>query len=581
MKTVNAAPDTALRTALRLIEDAWAELSRSAFVQHAMGHPVTTLPDLSFAEAERKSSVGRALVTRVNAIDADCLPHDVALTLRTVRFRAATWAREAEWYWMVIDPAGAAFFGLFLVTGYCGGYLLNSVRQFAAGFKFESDGDLDRYLALASDYARLIDQIRVRTVGQAGRGIYMPRVQIQQAEGLIAAFRAQVRPTWTVAADRLMAVSKGSFDQEMERRIAGIDRAFGELADVFSPAYLANAPEAVGMGQYPGGKAIYAELLKLHTTLDLTPEEVHVTGHERIATIEAAMAAIRQEVGFSGDGKAYLAHLNQDPRWRADTAEGVGQVFQKYIDRMKTRFGEFFASGAKAAYRAAPLPSALEGSMTFGYYDGATPDHPVGTYLFNAANLTKVALFHIGALNYHELVPGHHLHLSTQLENELLHPFRTYTYVNAYNEAWAEYSATLAGEMGMYPEPEERYGRLVMDAFLTCRLVVDTGMNVLGWSLEQAREYLRAHCNMSETEIRSETIRYSCDIPAQALAYKMGDTKMFEFRARMQAALGNRFDIRQFHAAVLGPGALPMADLDWHLERETRRMAAGESDLMT
>lgn len=570
---MNVTPDTALGAALRLIEDAWAELSRSVFVQHAMGITPKSLPDLSLAEAERKSAVGRSLLARANAIDADSLPHDVALTVRMVRFRAATWAREAEWYWTIIDPAGVAFFGFFLPTGYCGGYLLNSVRQFVAGFRFESDGDLDRYLALASDYARLIDQIRVRTVGQAGRGIYMPRVQIQQAQGLIGAFRSQVRPTWAVVAGRLMAVRKGSFDQELERRLTDIDRAFGELADIFSPAYLAKAPETVGMGQYPGGKEIYAELVKLHTTLDLTPEQVHGIGHERMKGIEAAMARIRAEVGFSGDGKAYLAQLNQDPRWRADTAEGVGKVFQKYIDRMKPKFDQYFAYGAKAAYGAAPLPAALEGSMTFGYYDGATPDKPVGTYLFNAANLTKVALFHIGALNFHELVPGHHLHLSTQLENQLLHPFRTYSFVNAYNEGWAEYSATLAGEMGMYVEPEERYGRLVMDAFLTCRLVVDTGMNVLGWSLEQAREYLRDHCAMSETEIRSETIRYSCDIPGQALAYKMGDTKMFELRARMQAALGARFDIKRFHAAVLGPGALPLPDLDWHLEQETRRIS--------
>ncbi len=567
-------PDTVLAAALRLIEDAWTELSRSVFVQQAMGRTPAALPDLSFAEAERKSLVGRELLARANAIDADSLPHDVALTVRMVRFRAATWAREADWYWTVIDPAGVAFFGLFLPTGYCGGFLLNSVRQFVAAFKFESDGDLDRYLGLASDYARLIDQIRVRTVGQAGRGMFMPKVQIQQARGLIGAFRSEARPTWTVAAGRLMAVRKGSFDQDLERRLMDIDRAFGELTDIFSPAYDAKAPEAVGMGQYPGGTEIYAELVKLHTTLDLTPEQVHAIGHERIKTIEAAMAKIRAEVSFSGDGKAYLAHLNQDPRWRADTAEGVAKVFEKYVDRMKTRFGEFFASGAKAEYTAAPLPSALEASMTFGYYDGATPDKPVGTYFFNAANLTKVALFHIGALNYHELVPGHHLHLSTQLENQLLHPFRSYSFVNAYNEGWAEYSATLAGEMGMYPEPEERYGRLVMDAFLTCRLVVDTGMNVLGWSLEQARDYLRDHCAMSETEIRSETTRYSCDIPGQALAYKMGDTKMFEFRARMQAALGARFDIKRFHAAVLGPGALPMPDLDWHLARETGRMAA-------
>src|SRR5690606_23859972 len=145
---------------------------------------------------------------------------------------------------------------------------------------------------------------------------------------------------------------------------------------------------------------------------------------------------------------------------------------------------------------------------------------------------------------------------------------RTHAFVNAYNEGWAEYAATLAGEVGMYQEPEERYGRLIMDAFLTCRLVVDTGMNALSWTLDQARDYMREHSGMSETEIRTETLRYSCDIPGQSLAYKLGDTRMLEMREKMRSSLGPRFDIRDFHEAVLGPGSLPLDDLVWHVEYE-------------
>jgi uncharacterized protein (DUF885 family) len=179
-------------------------------------------------------------------------------------------------------------------------------------------------------------------------------------------------------------------------------------------------------------------------------------------------------------------------------------------------------------------------------------------------------------LLYHELVPGHHLHIATQQENPRLHPFRMHNFVNAFNEGWAEYAATYAGEIGMYEEPEERYGRLVMDAFLTCRLVVDTGMNVLGWSLERARDYMRSHSGMAEAEILTESLRYSCDLPAQALAYKLGDTQILDLRERMRRALGARFEIKEFHAAVLGPGALPMPELAWHVEREIERLRTGE-----
>ena len=149
---------------------------------------------------------------------------------------------------------------------------------------------------------------------------------------------------------------------------------------------------------------------------------------------------------------------------------------------------------------------------------------------------------------------------------------RTHSFVNAYNEGWAEYAATCAGEIGMYERPEERYGRLVMDAFLTCRLVVDTGMNALGWPLERAREYMRAHSGMAETEVLSETLRYSCDLPGQALAYKLGDTQIMALRERMRGALGPKFDLKSFHSAVLGPGALPMTDLEWHVDWQIEQL---------
>jgi uncharacterized protein (DUF885 family) len=172
-------------------------------------------------------------------------------------------------------------------------------------------------------------------------------------------------------------------------------------------------------------------------------------------------------------------------------------------------------------------------------------------------------------------MPGHHLQIGLQYENADLHPFRQYGLVTAYNEGWAEYAATLAGEIGMYEEPEERYGRLVKDGFLTSRLVVDTGMNALGWSLERARNYMRENSGRSESEICTESVRYSCDVPGQALAYKMGDSKIMELRRRMQQGLGSRFDLKVFHDAVLGPGAVPLPELEWHVDYEINRLRAG------
>jgi uncharacterized protein (DUF885 family) len=210
--------------------------------------------------------------------------------------------------------------------------------------------------------------------------------------------------------------------------------------------------------------------------------------------------------------------------------------------------------------------------MTYGYFDPPQKDHAEGIYHFNAGNLTQKALFTLAALTYHEIMPGHHLQIALQYENSALHPFRRYGEVTAYTEGWAEYAATLAWEMGLYEQPEERYGRLVNDAFLTCRLVVDTGMNALGWSLEQARDYMRQNSGMSEAEILTESVRYSCDIPGQGLAYKLGDRHILELRERMRHVLGTGFDLKSFHNVVLGTGAIPLPILEWHVEHEIVRL---------
>jgi uncharacterized protein (DUF885 family) len=207
--------------------------------------------------------------------------------------------------------------------------------------------------------------------------------------------------------------------------------------------------------------------------------------------------------------------------------------------------------------------------MTYGYYDPPRKDRDRGLYMFNPANMTKRPLFNIGALTYHELMPGHHLQIAVQHENPRdLHPLRAHSFVNAYVEGWAEYAATFAGEIGMYELPEERYGRLEMDAFLTSRLVVDTGMNAMGWSLDRGRDYLRSRGRLPEAEVLTESVRYSCDIPGQALAYKLGDKEILAMRERMRCAMGSCFDIKDFHRSILGPGALPLRDLGWHVNHE-------------
>jgi uncharacterized protein (DUF885 family) len=324
------------------------------------------------------------------------------------------------------------------------------------------------------------------------------------------------------------------------------------------------------MMHLPDGADIYAELAKMHTSTKLSPLDLHRIGLDAIAAIRAQMEEARRDASFSGSDAEYRAHLDADPRWRDDNDPAIQARFETYVDRFRPYVEELFPVRPEATYGVRPLPEALTASMTFGYYDGPKPGRRHGDYVFNGHNLAKAGLFHVAALNYHELVPGHHLHLALQGDNLALPALRKAAYPTAFTEGWAEYAATLAGEIGMYSDPAERFGRLVSQAFLACRMVVDTGMNALGWSLEQARFYMRENSFFPESEIASETLRYACDIPGQALAYMSGHQEMLRLRQRMADARGHGFHVSQFHDLVLSGGAMAFPLLAERIDNAVR-----------
>jgi uncharacterized protein (DUF885 family) len=568
-----------LALALSVLDGLWLDMREGPYIRRDLGVPIDRLPDIGEAAAIARSERASDLLERANAIDPHLLPRDVATSLGVARFTLERMAREGEWYWNVFDPLGGGFFAMFAPCAYGGGFLLKLVAGMVAQHGFARQGDLDRYLGLVEDYARLVDQMRERTDGQAERGIRMPRLQLDQAIELIGGLSRAALSTLLPAADRLANIGGEAALARIEARIQErVAPAFERLlACLTDEDYRARAPEAVGMSQYPGGAEIYAELVRQHTNLDLAPVQVHEIGLARIARIRSEMDELLKETGFGGSPQDYLSALAADPAWRAEGAAEIGAFFQRYILRIEPHIEDYFDFKPKAPHGVDALPQALAGSMTFGYYDAPNSSRETGLYLFNAQNLAGNAMANIAALNYHELVPGHHFHIASQRENQTLHPIRAHAFVNAFNEGWAEYAATLAGEMGMYEETPERFGRLMMDSFLTTRLVVDTGMNALGWSLKEARDYMRANAFMPEVEIRSESLRYSCDIPGQALAYKLGEDFLVEQREAMRRSLGKHFDIREFHDAVLMPGALPLPLVADNVAHRTRELAARQS----
>lgn len=565
-----SALELALVAVNRAADLAWTYLSGFLYFRVQAGGPLDgAMPDVSLEAAQRRADLGRQMQELLAQVDDEKLPHEYALTAKLLRYYAANWSRDAERYWLAFDMMGVMFYGPFAQTAYTGGFVFNHINRIFAEFSFGKDGDGERYLVLLSDLARMLRQIHVRTEGQAQRGIRIHQPQLPAVRKLLANLRANAAASYPLAGARLSKLGNAdAIASDVRRRIEQqILPAFDALSEQLDADYEGQAPQGAGMCQLPGGKEVYAELVRMHTTMDLTPEQVHAMGHARMARIEAQMAQVRQQLGYSGSAAEFVVHLREQPGAVATKPEDIGEKMRKHKDRIEQRFDEFFAQRSAYEYDLIRLPEALEGSMTWGYYGVPSGSEKRGLYHYNGSKLDSQAVIGAASLVFHELVPGHHLHMTLQKDNPNLPPVRKHAFVNAFNEGWAEYAATLTGEMGLYDDPYDRYGRLVFDAFLTSRLVVDTGMNSLGWSWAQAKDYMCAHTLCAPGEIDSDTLRYSCDIPAQALAYKLGDEEILRMRKKVQERLKGDFSFRDFHSAILGAGGIPLPALEWHLDQ--------------
>ena len=294
---------------------------------------------------------------------------------------------------------------------------------------------------------------------------------------------------------------------------------------------------------------------------------MHAIGLERLAATERRMRAVRQRLGFDGGAAEFHQRMAADPRHFAATPAELELRLRRHLDEIEPRLDAFFARRPRAPWALVRLAADLEAGMTWGYYIEPSAAEPRGIYYYNGSHPGERSLIGAASLVYHEILPGHHFQVCLQTENEALPAYRRDAWHDAFGEGWAEYAAELAEEMGMYRDPYDLYGRLADGNVFSARLVVDTGMNRLGWSRARARAFLAEHTLLAASEIDSETLRYAVDIPAQALAYAMGSRTIRRLRERAERRLADRFDIRRFHAAVLDHGSMPLAVLEGHIER--------------
>jgi uncharacterized protein (DUF885 family) len=338
--------------------------------------------------------------------------------------------------------------------------------------------------------------------------------------------------------------------------------AYRRLLEFLRDSYTPAARKSIAAVELPDGRAYYAALVRHYTTLDITAEQVHRIGLDEVARIQHEMDAAMRATGFAGDLAAFQHFLRTDPQFYATTPQQLLERASWIAKQIDGRLPGWFGKLPRLPYSVQPVPADLAPNYTAGRYSpppqGGTRG---GEYWVNTTSLDQRPLYALTALTLHEAVPGHHLQISLARELADVPPFRQQLDPTAFVEGWALYAEKLGVDMGMYRTPYDEFGRLTYEMWRACRLVVDTGMHALGWSREQARDYLRSHTALSEREVQTEIDRYIA-WPGQALAYKMGELKILELRQRTRAALGADFDIRAFHDTVLGNGGVPLPVLE-------------------
>jgi uncharacterized protein (DUF885 family) len=521
-----------------------------------VGLPVEHLPDVSLARQERDAAQAAEILKALDAVPESELSAEDALS-RDVLERRLRQITEVPKFHSLQFP----------VTPYASP--LGPVGALFAALPLDTPAEAAGYLALLKDYPPFLDRIEATLREGKAQGAVISAQEMPSVLAFVNAYIGEGGASAFAVSEarvaKLPPEDAARFRGEVAKLVdSSVNPALKRLA-AFLAEYGKGAPAGVGLSQYPGGRAYYEWLVRYHTTLDVTPEAVHQIGVDEVARIEGEMAKVREQIGFHGTAAEFRQSLRADPRLFPKTPGEIETRLMSYVKRLEPRVDEYFLRKPKAPYGVKRLDPQLEGSETFGHYQIPIGSDPTGYYYFNGSQLEDRSLLNAGALIAHELIPGHHFQICLASENASLPRFRRELADTAYTEGWGDYSSRLAGEMGLYSDPYDRYGRLSMDMFISTRLVVDTGMNALGWSREKAVAFMRAHLMETDTQIGTESLRYSCDIPGQALAYKMGARTILELREEARKSLGPRFDIRRFHDAVLSEGSLPMPTLERHI----------------
>ncbi|MGO4221372.1 DUF885 family protein [Lysobacter sp. TAF61] len=427
--------------------------------------------------------------------------------------------------------------------------------------------DYRAYIDRLSDVPRYFDQQIDNMRAGLARGFSVPRAVLDGRDVSIAAVADVKDPQQSNFYEPFKRMPASiPTDEQARLRADGAaairDRmvpAYAKLLTFFREEYVPRARTTLGASQMPDGEAYYRQQIREYTTLDLDPDQIHQIGLAEVARIQAEMEAIIKQVGFKGPPQentfaAFLHFLRTDKQFYATTPQALLDRAAWISKRVDGEVGKFIGTLPRGRFTIVPVPPDIAPFWTSGR-GGA------GTYWLNTYDLPSRPLYNLPALTLHESSPGHALQGSLAKEQGDLPAFRRETYISAYGEGWGLYSEKLGKEMGIYETPYEDFGRLTYEMWRACRLVIDTGVHAKGWTRDQALAYLRDRTALSEHEVTTEVDRY-ISWPGQALSYKLGEITILRLRAEAEKALGNRFDIKAFHDALLSQGSVPLPVLE-------------------
>ena len=514
-------------------------------------------PDISEGAVRERQKKTREVLEQIRSIDPQSLSIENQLNYRLFLYNYERSVR------------GQKFDSHLLTFGQRGGIQLE--HETAEGLSFNTSQDYKDWLVRLEKLPALIDQhINLGRLG-IERKITAPNILMQRVAKQIQlqlVDNPEESPFFNVFIDIPENIQDRETIQSMARDVikSKVIPAYYKLNDFFTEEYLPASRTTYGVLDLPNGFEWYENLARYHTTTDLTPDEIHEIGLSEVERIRSEMQEVIDSLGFDGSFNDFLVFLRTDPQFYYETEDELLEAYLATSKKIDPEMVSLFKVLPRTPYGIKPIPMESAPDTTTAYYMRPAADGSrAGYYYVNLYRPDVRPKYEIEVLSVHEAVPGHHLQIALAMELEGIPNFRKYSGYTAYVEGWGLYSESLGYDIGLYSDPYSRFGALTYDMWRAVRLVVDTGMHYKGWTRQEAIDFFTANAAKTEQDIINEIDRYLV-MPGQALAYKIGQLKILELKNKAKKQLGDDFDIKEFHHAVLSQGALPLAVLEENIE---------------